>query len=86
MRNLGQTYVAMGSLSKAAKTLENAVKEEVIKNFSDLEILLYFDLARVYTSLQEFDKAQDAYNMIRKIAPETPLAERAEKEAEKLKK
>lgn len=86
MRNLGQTYAAMGSLSKASKTIEDAVKEEVIKNFPALEILLYFDLARIYTSLREFDKAQDAYNMIRKIAPETPLAERAEKEAERLKK
>ena len=86
MWNLGRTYIAMGKLSDAKKTIEEAVNDEAVKNFPDLEIILYFDLARLYTSLREFDKALDAYNMIRKIAPETPLAKRAEKEAERLKK
>jgi tetratricopeptide (TPR) repeat protein len=85
MRNLGQTYVAMGSLSQAAKTVENAVKDEVVKNFPDLEIILYFDLARIYAASRQFDKAVEAYDMIQKIAPDTPLAKRAEKETQRLK-
>lgn len=86
LRGLGQTYVAMGSLSKAAKTIEDAVKEEVIKNFPDLEILLYFDLARVSTSLGDFKKAMDAYDMIINIAPDTPAAEKAAKDAARLRR
>ena len=71
----------------AKKTIEEALKDDAAKTYPGFEIiLLYFDLAYVSNSLGDFKKALDAYDMIIKIAPDTPAAEKAAKDAARLRK
>ncbi|MBC8392985.1 MAG: tetratricopeptide repeat protein [Deltaproteobacteria bacterium] len=87
LRGLGRTYIAMGRLSDARKTIEEALKDDAAKTYPGFEIiLLYFDLAEVSTSLGDFKKAMDAYDMIINIAPDTPAAEKAAKDAARLRR
>jgi len=76
---LGRTYTAMGRVDEAVKTLEKAVK------LSPKFLKLYFDLAEAYKLSFDYKKALNAYNKVIELAPESPLAIKAEKEAEKIK-
>jgi len=87
VRGLGRTYIAMGRLPDALKTIEAPLKDDAARTNPRIEIiLLYFDLAEVSISLGDVKKAEDAYHMIIQIAPNTPAAEKAAKDAARLKK
>jgi len=79
LRGLGLNYLKMGRISEAVAFLEKAVKNS--QPFAPL----YFDLANAYTLSRKYKKALDAYSKVIELAPDSPLAVDAQKEAEKIK-
>jgi len=77
LRGLGQTYIAMGRIPEAVKTLEKAVKNA--PRFA----ALYFDLGRAYTLSGNYKKALNAYNKVMELAPDSDIALKAKNEAKK---
>jgi tetratricopeptide (TPR) repeat protein len=73
MRGLGLTYIAMGRVDDAAKILESAVKD-----YPNLA-LLYLDLGKIYSQSGDYEKALMAYQKIVELAPNSDLAEEAER-------
>ena len=80
LQGLGQTYIAMGKISEAVAALKSAVKEA--PEFARA----YFNLGKAYRLSRKYNKAYAAYNKVLSLVPETPLAEEAEKEIQRLKR
>jgi tetratricopeptide (TPR) repeat protein len=78
LRGLGQTYIVMGRAADAITMLEKAVD-----NYSR-SAESYFYLAKAYSLSNEYKKAISAYKEVIELAPDSPLAHEAEKEAEKI--
>ena len=79
-RGLGLTYIAMGRIDEASEILERAVK-----NYPKVA-LLYDDLARVYVLSHDYEKALNAYHKVIELAPDTAMANEAEKAARRIKR
>jgi len=79
-RGLGLTYIAMGRIDEAVKIFEKAVKD-----YPKLAPL-YDDLARGYVLSHDYEKALDAYQKVIELAPGSPIAEEAEKAAQRIKR
>ena len=79
LRGLGKTYIAMGKIPEAVAVFEKAVKNS--PRFAEI----YFDLADAYRITNDYKKALDAYKKVIELAPDSPLAVEARKEAEKIK-
>jgi len=79
LRGLGRTYLALGRISNAVATLEKAVQ------ISPKRPELHFDLAGAYALSRNYKKAFKAYMKTVALAPDSPLAQSAKKEAEKIK-
>ena len=79
LRGLGRTYIAMGRAADAVAMLEKAVKKYPRSAAS------YFYLAKAYSLSGEYNKAISAYNKVVELAPDSPLAIEAQKEAKKIK-
>ena len=75
---LGKTYIAMGKFPEAVALFEKATRNS--PRFAEL----YFDLANAYGLSRKYKKALDAYSKVIKLAPDSPLAVEAQKEAEKI--
>ena len=76
---LGRTYTAMERAADAVAILEKAVKKYSRSAAS------YFYLAGAYSLSGEYKKAISAYNKVIELVPDSPLAIKAQKEAEKIK-
>jgi Tfp pilus assembly protein PilF len=79
LQGLAQTYIAMGRIPEAVERLEKAVRK------APDSPPLHFQLAKAYRLALEFKKAYNSYRKVVDLAPESPLAEQAEKEARKVK-
>lgn len=80
LRGLSETYIAMGRIPEAVEKLEKAVR------LLPENAALHFQLARAYRLALEFKKAYRSYLKVVTLAPETPLAEQAQKGAIEVKK
>ncbi len=78
MRGLGNTYIAMNRIDKAIEILEKGAK--LTPRFVELQ----YDLAEAYAMSHQRDRALKTYHLVISLAPETPLAEQAQKEIRKL--
>ena len=78
LRGLGKTYIAMGRIPEAVAILEKAARNS--PRFAEL----YFDLASAYTLSRKYKKALDAYSKVIELAPDSPLAVKAQKQIEGL--
>ena len=76
---LAQTYMAMGKASEAIDRLEKAALA------APESAPIYFDLAKAYSVKGDFHKAHAAYLKVVQLDPDSPLADQALREAEKLK-
>ena len=79
LRGLGLTYIAMGKASEAVATLESGVKQ--YPRIPQLR----FDLGEAYTLSRDYKKAFDAFQKVAELVPDTPLARKAQIEAQKIK-
>jgi type IV pilus biogenesis/stability protein PilW len=79
LSGLAKTYIATGRVSEAVETLEFAVEK------SPKVPLLYFELAQAYMLQRDYPKAYGAYIQIVQIDPDSSLADRALKEANRIK-
>lgn len=77
---LAKTYMAMGGeqLPKAVATLETAIQQY------PEAAPLFFELGKAYTMLSEYKKALVAFETVAELAPDSPLAEEAKKEAQRI--
>ncbi|OEU67289.1 MAG: hypothetical protein BBJ57_06400 [Desulfobacterales bacterium PC51MH44] len=78
LRGLGLTYIALGRDSEAVATFERAVK-----NYPQIA-QLYCDLAGAYTLSRDYEKALNAYNKVIELAPDSALARKARKDAQRI--
>ena len=78
LRGLGLTYIAMGKGSEAAKILEIGVK------YHPRVAQLRFDLGEAYTLSGDYKKAFNAFRQVAELVPDTPLARKAQIEAQKI--
>lgn len=76
---LGRTYMAVGKSADAIEVFERTVK------YFPATAEVYFDLAGAYKLSHDYNKALNAYNKVVDLVPETPLADKAAKEAGKMK-
>ena len=76
---LGKTYLAMGRVPDAIEKLEEAAEK------APDSPAVHFELANAYALNREYRKAYNAYHKVAGLAPNTPLAEKALKAAEKIK-
>jgi len=76
---LGRTYMAMGRGTEAVTRLERAAIQapDVAR--------VHFELGKAYTMNREYKKAYDAYQEVVRLDPGSPLADRALKEAQRIK-
>ena len=79
LQGLAQTYIAMGRIPEAVEKLEKAVR---IKPDSPA---LHLQLAKAYQQALEFQKAYNSYRKVVDLAPESLMADEAQKEAGKVK-
>jgi len=75
---LGMTYTAMGRYAEAAQKLERAVR----KNPKLPQ--LHYELARAYRGLGDRQKAREEFQLTIELAPETPMAEDAKLQLNRL--
>jgi type IV pilus biogenesis/stability protein PilW len=76
---LAKTYIATGKVAEAVEALEVAVdKNPEIQG-------LHFELAQAYMLQRDYRKAYAAYIRVVQINPDTPLADRALQEAQRIK-
>ena len=76
---LAQTYIATGRVPEAVKSLEFAVEKNP-------EVAgLHLELAKAYMLKGDYQKAYGAYIRVVQIDPDSPLADRALKEANRIK-
>jgi len=76
---LSKTYIATGRVSEAVKTLEFAVQKHP-ENIS-----LLFELAEAYVLIRDYRKASAAYYLVVQLDPDSPLADKALRKANRLK-
>jgi type IV pilus assembly protein PilF len=76
---LGKTYMAMGRGTEAVTRLERAAIQapDVAR--------VHFELGKAYTMNREYKKAYDAYQEVVRLDTGSPLADRALKEAQRIK-
>jgi len=79
LRGLGVTYIAMGKGLEAVVILESGVKHY------PRVAQLRFDLGEAYTLSGDYKKAFDAFQKVIELVPDTPLARKAQIEAQKIK-
>ena len=75
LRGLGQNYIAMGRNADAVAMLEKAIENYPRSAES------YFYLAKAYSLSSEYKKAISAYNKVIELAPDSPVALEAQKNA-----
>lgn len=75
LRGLGRTYLAQRRIPQAIQTLEKA--SDLAPRFPDL----YMDLARAYAAAANDEAALDAYRKVMALAPDSDLAEEAQRAA-----
>jgi Tfp pilus assembly protein PilF len=78
LRGLGLTYMAMGKIRNAVEAFERGVRAS--PSFPPL----YFDLAEAYVLSRNYEKALYNYRKVIQLAPGTALAERAQKEIQRI--
>ncbi len=78
LRGLGRTYLKMGEITKAQEVLNEAVSIE--PDFAPA----YMDLAQSYLISGDIEKAKNAYQLVIRTSPESPLAKEAQKNLERL--
>jgi type IV pilus assembly protein PilF len=78
LRGLARTRLAMGKVPDALKALEKAIRR------SPQSPQLYFDLGHAYNLSRDFSKARHAFGKVLELAPDTPLAEEARGEMDKI--
>lgn len=76
---LGRTYMALGKPSEAVKSLETGAR------YYPRSGAVFFDLGKAYTMSGEYPKALRAFEKVSELAPDSPLAEEALKEAQRVK-
>jgi type IV pilus biogenesis/stability protein PilW len=76
---LSQTYIATGRISEAIEKLEKAVAA------SPDSTVIHFELAKAYVLQRDYRKAYSAYIMVVQLDPDSPLADVALREAERIK-
>jgi Tfp pilus assembly protein PilF len=76
---LAKTYMATGKASEAIDRLEKAA--QLAPEFTPI----YFDLAKAYSLKGDFRKAYAAYLKVVQLDPDSPLADQALREAERIK-
>jgi len=76
---LARTYIADGRLAQAVETLEFAVEKHP-ENAS-----LHFELAETYKLNRDYRRAYGSYVRVVQIDPDNPLADKALKEAKRIK-
>jgi len=79
LRGLAQTYIVMGRIPEAVAKLEKAVRK------APDSPVLHFELAKAYQLTLEFKKAYNSYRKVVELAPESSLADQAEKGAREVK-
>lgn len=80
LHGLGLNGMATGRSREAVAMLEKAVQS------APRIAELYYDLGRAYTMTQEYPKAVKAYNKVIELIPDRPLARKAAKAAEELRR
>jgi len=76
---LAKTYMAMGKTTQAIEKFEKAVQ------LAPQSAPVLFELARAYTVAGDFRKAYAAYIRVAQLEPDSPLADQAVREAERIK-
>ncbi|MEJ2164879.1 MAG: tetratricopeptide repeat protein [Desulfobacterales bacterium] len=76
---LAKTYLSTGKTSEAVDKLEKA------SQFAPESAPIYFELARAYSIKGDFRKAYASYLRVVQLDPDTPLADQALREAERIK-
>ena len=79
LQGLAQTYITMGRIPQAVEKLEKAVR--IMPDSPGL----HFQLAKAYQQALEFEKAYNSYRKVVDLAPESLMADEAEKAARKVK-
>ena len=79
LQGLAQTYIAMGRIPEAVEKLEKAVR--MVPDSAGL----HFQLAKAYRLALEFSKAYNSYRKVVELAPESQLADEAERGAREVK-
>ena len=80
LSGLSQTYIAMGRIPEAVVKLEKAVR------IAPEAAVLHFQLGKAYQLALEFEKAYRSYQQVVRLAPDSRLADQAEKAGEEVKK
>ena len=75
LRGLGKTYLAMNNIPGAIAEFEKAIQQA--PNFADL----HMDMGDAYRLSSQYQKALFSYRKVVELAPDSPLAEKAKKEA-----
>ena len=73
LRNLGRTYLADGKIDQAITLFQQAVAQ------SPDNAMLRMDLGNAFRAIGDNQNALQAYRMVMQLAPNTPLAEEAQK-------
>ena len=76
---LAKTYIASGRIAQAVETLEFAVEKHP-ENAS-----LHFELAETYKLKRDYRRAYGSYIRVVQMDPDSPLADKALKEAKRIK-
>jgi Tfp pilus assembly protein PilF len=79
LQGLARTYIAMGRIPEAVAKLEKAVRK------APDSPAIHFQLAKAYQLALEFKKAYHSYRKVVELAPESSLADQAEKGAKEVK-
>jgi tetratricopeptide (TPR) repeat protein len=79
LAGLSQTYIAMGRIPEAVGKLEKAVR------IAPESAVLHFQLGRAYQLALEFEKAYRSYQQVVRLAPDSGLADQAEKAGREVK-
>jgi tetratricopeptide (TPR) repeat protein len=78
LRGLSRTYVAMGRISEAISRLKKAIR------IAPKLAVLHYDLGKAYQLTGDSEKAIMAFQQVMNLAPESPVADRAEIELNRM--
>ncbi len=79
LHGLAKTYMASGRVLEAIDKLEKAIE------ISPEAAYVYFDLANAYSLNRDFKKAYTLYHKVVVLDPDSPLADKALREAQRIK-
>jgi tetratricopeptide (TPR) repeat protein len=79
LAGLSQTYIAMGRIPEAVAKLEKAVR------IAPNNAVLHFQLGKAYQLALEFEKAYRSYQQVVRLAPDSAVADQAEKAGREVK-